>query len=165
SAKETHMAVKLQYKPGDTSLSGSVIDHIFGHSPDVIVYRDSNGRVQWEIGSDNLEVAGLLSHQRYERLRSRVTAALPGKRHRLHEDALARALFLALSEKDSVASLAHFDHVDGEIRQEALDQGRVNYVFYSSVVAVFVLAISFLSLILTDSPKYGLFFIAGMAGA
>jgi hypothetical protein len=159
------MAIKLDYKTGDTALSGKSIDYIFGHSPDVIVYRDPTGTVYWELGDDVMTDAGLIAHQCYERLGTRLEACLPKKRHRFFHDGLARCLFLGLCEQTPAAALAHFDHVASEIRQEALDQARVNYVLYSSVVAVFVLAVSLGALVLPLEAKFRLFAVAGAAGA
>lgn len=159
------MATKLEYKHGDVALSGQTIEFIYGHSPDLIVYRDALGGIHWETADDCLNEAGLLANQKYDELKARVEASLPQKRHKRFRDPLASALFLGLSEQTAAAALAHFDHVAGEIKQQALEQGRVNYVFYSSIVSAFVLSVSLGALIITAEPKFGLFAVAGGAGA
>lgn len=135
----------FQFKVGDTHTSGETIAFIFGHSTDVIVFRDGRDRIQWETNSDLLTRTQSLVHQLYDRLHSRTVTCLPdlSKRKQLAEE-LAQALFLGLSESDEAKALKYFDSVAARIAYEAQIEARFTYLLTGSISAGVVLAIGLL---------------------
>jgi hypothetical protein len=158
----------FQFKVGDTHTSGETISFIFGHSTDVIVFRDGRDRVQWEINSDLLSRPQSLVHQLYDRLHDRVVSCLSNasKRKQL-TDELAQALFLGLSEADEAKALKYFENVVGRIAHEAQIEARFTYLVTGSVAAGVILAVGLLMgyLLAADVRDIVVGAVAGSIGA
>lgn len=132
----------LQFKVGDTHTSGEKIEFIYGHSADVIVFKDGRGHVQWETNADFLTRTQSVVHHLYDRLQARAYSCLPdGKKRQQLVDELAQALFLGLSEADETKALKYFDNTVGRIAHEAQIEGRFVYLIAGSVTAGTILVV------------------------
>ena len=123
---------ELNYKVGDKTLSGETISFIYGSSNSLIVFKDSNGLVQFETTGDELSPTELAVHAYYDALESRVRSYLPKDKHQRFITTMAQALFLALSETDKKAALSHFDSIAGALTQEVQIIGRFQYVLWGT---------------------------------
>ncbi len=131
-----------KYKIGDKHISGEVIAFIYGQSPDVIVYEDAKGMLQWEVSGDQLSPTQQAVQQTFDRLEARRSLWIPKGTRSDSKEEMRNALFLALCEDDTSKALAHFDGVRGHIDSELLSQAKISYLRSGFVIAAVMFLVS-----------------------
>jgi hypothetical protein len=132
--KERTLMPDLCYKVGDKGACGETISFIVGHSPDIIVYRDSNGHIQWETKDDVLTSSQARANNEYDKLNFKILSFISAKRKESFEMQLAQALFRGLSESTEQEVLKHFEASLKSISQEIYSNSAFYYVLFAGIL-------------------------------
>ena len=131
-----------QYKKGDTSPSGYVVEFVFGNSDSAVVFKDAQEVVHYETAGAHLTPVERSVLQRYDQIHARLGATIPAGKKRTHiRDELATALFRGLSEPDGQIALKEFDFVAARLAQEVHSEGRFTYLTAASITVAVVVAV------------------------
>lgn len=156
------------YKVGDKTSSGETIAFIYGQSPDVIVFEDTNKKLQWSVRPDQLSPTQKAVQRTFDRLDAKRNLWIPdGERSDAREE-MRSALFLALSEEDVNKALDHLQGVSAHIDTELLSQAKILYLragFSAALCACVVGGILWGIAYNNDIALLSLFALATIGGA
>jgi hypothetical protein len=155
-----------EYQVGDV-IKGRKIQLIYGTSDVAIVYRDTDGKVNWQIASDSISRTQNLVNQAYDRLAARVKGSLSSHQRTGFHDQLAAAFFLALTESDEKVALAAFSDCESLISEASLHRARFIYVVAGTITAaIAAVSVYVLAWVHAEPPHtLALGALAGVAGA
>lgn len=148
--------------------AGLRVTFVYGKSKSVHVYKDENGKVQWEVDADELSPVQAKVHYRYDELKLRVKQCIGKLAREEFEEQLAQALFHGLSAPDDETASGFFAPIAESIDAEAQRRARVQYLTNGSIAAVVVISAALLTAhfsVLANVTSIALAAAAGAAGA
>lgn len=122
--------------------AGTRIGFIYGRSAAILVFKDTDGYIQWDVKGDHLSPTQARVHYEFDTLRMRIRQCVAESKQELFKDRMAQALFHALGEPDESRALGYFKTIAIEVQSEAQRDARHRYLGYGSVAAVLVILIS-----------------------
>lgn len=101
------------YKKGDTSNLGYLIDHIYGKNQVAIVFSDKENTVSWE--TDGVKVNQRKVSKKYCQIRAKIKDEIPLELKSNISTSLAIALHNAFSSEDDDEALSHFTTIENSV--------------------------------------------------
>ncbi len=154
------------YKIGDRTRAGTTIAFIFGVTEELIVYRDTDQKVQWE--TSDLTPTATQIHHIFARLHACMKSSVPKARRDEFRDQLAQALFLALTEGHPDQAIEHFTDVEQALTQAALYRARLCYGVSGTVTFIVLAGATAATAYLTNqvlARTFALSALSGISGA
>ena len=139
------------YGIGDKAKSDREIKMIHGQSVDVLVFEDVDGRINWETREEPLSASHSAVLARFEKLYALTAMVWNKEQQRVLDNALARALFRALSDASQKSAFEHFTAIREEIVKRVLIRARIFYVASGFCFAVALVAVAVVGAVATEA--------------
>lgn len=109
------MSNPAKFKVGDTAPGGFTIDHIYGQTDKVLVFRDKDHTVHHYIDADSLSPKDLEVVKLYHDLANRVFDILPRKHWKKFVSHLASAMFQGFTSADEATAKRAFQDIEARV--------------------------------------------------